>query len=272
MADSWKNFPILKLRALQSFQAAPGAESSRNVPLARFGIRVALSRRWRASACQNGLAFFTETIRSMSRNPFSNSESSSRGGEPAPARVSLAGCLLAAHIDVVDPMFSRGVCLIVEHTDEATVGIMLNRPLAMDPNPFWKTLFEGKPSIQGGMAGHFNFGGPQNGPIVAIHSDSTLAEGGNGDGIYVSAQVETLQKLAETAPEHLRWFIGHAVWEKSRLEQEIVEGKWHVLPTIPQIVFSEEGRMWPEAIRFLGRSVISSFPGVDQFPAHPLLN
>ena len=72
----------------------------------------------------------------MKRIP-SNKNHSVGGEENKPERVSLAGCLLAAHMDVTDPLFSKGVCLIVEHTEDATVGIMLNRPLAIDPShPF----------------------------------------------------------------------------------------------------------------------------------------
>lgn len=169
-------------------------------------------------------------------------------------------------------MFNKGVCLIVEHTEKGTVGIMLNRPLTIDPTPVWKTLFQGGLSPKVGLAGHFNFGGPENGPIVAIHNDSKLADGGNSQGVYVSAQAESLQKLASTAPEHLRWFIGHAEWRKSELEQEIVDGKWYVVPAIPQIVFAEESQMWPTAIRFEANSVIASFPGVGQFPSNPSVN
>ncbi|MCU0710180.1 MAG: YqgE/AlgH family protein [Pirellula sp.] len=208
----------------------------------------------------------------MNRIPSNNAGSPSQDDASKPERVSLAGCLLAANLDVSDPLFAKGVCLIVEHSDQATVGIMLNRPLAIDPNPFWESLFQGLPSGERTAVDHFNFGGPQNGPIVAIHSDSKLAEGGNSQGIYVSAQVETLQKLATTSPEHLRWFIGHAVWGRSQLEHEIVDGKWFVVPAIPQIVFADEAQMWPEAIRFVGKSVIATFPGVDHFPTSALAN
>lgn len=202
----------------------------------------------------------------------SNPSGASRNDERLPGRISLAGCLLAAHGDICDPMRSRGVCLVVEHTAAATVGIMLNRPLAMDPSPFWKTLFRGEVAAELGVEGHFHFGGPKNGPIVAIHDDSNLAEGGNSQGVYVSAQVETLQKLAVTAPKHLRWYIGHELWKKSQLEQEIVDGDWHVVPALPQIVFAEESRIWPEAIRFVSNSLIANLPGVDHFPSHPLVN
>lgn len=208
----------------------------------------------------------------MNRLPSNASDSSTPGENAKPSRVSLAGCLLASHPAVADSLFAHGVCLIVEQTDTATVGIMLNRPMAIDPHPFWNSLFQGAAPTDHPPLKHFNFGGPKNGPIVAIHNHSELAEGGNGQGVYVSAQVETLQKLAQAEPEHLRWIIGHATWGKSELEREIVDGKWLVVPAIPQIVFSDESQMWPAAIRWMGRSVIGSFEGVDHFPPTPISN
>jgi len=188
-------------------------------------------------------------------------------------RVSLAGCLLAAHPSVGEPLFAKAVCLVVEHTQDSTVGIMLNRPLAIDPNPFWSSLFQGAPQPQPtAVQGHFNFGGPHNGPILAIHNDSQLAEGGNSQGVYLSAQVETLQKLAVLGPEHLRWFIGNATWPKTELEQQVIAGMWYVVPAMPQIVFAEEAKMWPEAIQWVGQSVLASFPGVNHFPTSPSAN
>jgi putative transcriptional regulator len=81
-----------------------------------------------------------------------------------------------------------------------------------------------------------------------------------------------LKKLATLTPEHLRWFIGHATWSKSQLEEEIVAGEWHVMPAIPQLVFADENMMWTHAMEWIGRSVIATFPGVKHFPRTPLAN
>jgi putative transcriptional regulator len=165
----------------------------------------------------------------------------------------------------------RTVCLIVEHTAEHAVGIVLNRPMAVDPRPFWGQLFEGEKQPER-SADHFNFGGPKNGPILAIHSDSSLAEGGNNQGVYLSAQVDTLKKLAVMTPDHLRWFIGHVNWDAGQLEGQILSGSWHVVPAFSELVFANESGMWKQAIEWVGRSVLSEMTGVQQFPASPSLN
>jgi putative transcriptional regulator len=191
-------------------------------------------------------------------------------GETVP-RVSLAGYLTVAAPGVQDPVFARSVCIIVEHSPERTVGIMLNRPLELDTNPLWEQLLEGaeKPTH---AVSHVNFGGPQNGPVLAIHDHKQLAEGGNNQGVYLSAQTETLKKLAQVAPQHCRLFIGHAVWQVSQLEQEIVNGDWHVLPAIPELVFADEVHMWTRSIQAVGNGIIQCATGVTSLMEHPYLN
>ncbi len=186
-------------------------------------------------------------------------------------RVSLAGYLLVASPEMADPVFSHTVCLVVEHTAKHAIGVVLNKPMTLDPKPLWTELFQSgsKPEV---TLSHFNFGGPKSGPILAIHSDSSLAEGGNNQGVYLSAQVETLRKLASTTPAHMRWIIGHANWGPSQLETEIVDGAWRLVPATPNLVFANETEMWEDAIRWIGRSIIHDITGIENFPSSPMLN
>ena len=191
-------------------------------------------------------------------------------GEEIP-RVCLAGYLTVAAPSVQDPVFARSVCIIVEHNLERTVGILLNRPLEIDTDPLWEQLLEGavKPA---NAVSHLNFGGPQNGPVLAIHDNKHLAEGGNDQGVYLSAQTETLKKLAQMNPDHCRLFIGHAIWQPSQLEQEIVNGDWHVVPAIPELVFADEITMWSRGIQAVGNGIILSANGVTHLMERPYLN
>ena len=186
-------------------------------------------------------------------------------------RISLAGYLLVASPGIKDPVFERSVCIIVEHTKERTIGIMLNRPLAIDTSALWEQLLEGAAKPANAVS-HLNFGGPQNGPVLAIHDNEHLAEGGNSQGVYLSAQTETLKKLAQVTPEHCRLFIGHAVWSFLQLETEVVDGQWHVLPAIPELVFSDENTMWTRSIQVVGNNILQSAQGVSSLMEQPYLN
>jgi putative transcriptional regulator len=194
----------------------------------------------------------------------------SNSGESDP-RISLAGFLMVAAPSVQDPVFSKSVCMIVEHSDEQTIGILLNRPLEIDTEPLWEQLFEGA-TMPTKAVSHVNFGGPQSGPVLAIHDSKQLADGGNNQGVYLSAQAETLKKIALATPNHCRLFVGHAVWKPSQLETEIVRGDWHVLPAIPEMVFADEASMWGRGIQAVGNGIILQATGLSAVMQQPSLN
>ena len=201
----------------------------------------------------------------MNRIPES---SDSKGENP---RISLAGSLLIAAPGIQDPVFARSVCIVVEHSTEQTIGIMLNRRLAVDSGTLLEQLLDGASSTESTIS-YVNFGGPQNGPVLAIHDNQQLAEGGNSQGVYLSAQSDTLKKLAQTTPEHCRLFVGHAVWQVSQLETEIINGDWHILPAVPELVFADEHTMWARGIQVVGTGIIQAATGLSHLWAQPNLN
>lgn len=185
--------------------------------------------------------------------------------------LNLSGVLLVAAPALTDPIFGRSVCLILEHTEEGSVGIVLNRAFSSDVKELWNHLTEG----QEGIAlppNHLNFGGPVSGPVLAIHDQETLSEGGSGSGVYVAAQVENLKKLTQISPEHYRLFVGHAAWKQGQLESELEQGYWYPISLSNELVFAHESEMWPIGIRAVGTAVVQSVIGEENMPASPLLN
>ncbi len=188
-----------------------------------------------------------------------------------PPKLSLAGVLLIAAPQVEDKLFGKSVCLVLEHRDEHSIGVVLNRPFTLDVKPLWEQLTQGL-SKTAQPPHHLNFGGPNSGPVVAIHDRESLAEGGNGSGIYLAAQVETLKKLALIPPEHYRLLVGHAAWKSGQLEQEIMDGIWYPLPASPDLVFVDDYDMWREAMRRVGGLVVQSVLGLKALPPSAHLN
>ncbi len=195
----------------------------------------------------------------------------SSGSKEELPRISLAGTLLVSAPCVQDPVFARSVCIVVEHSVEQTIGIMLNRRLAVDGGALLEQLLEGAVSTDSTIS-YVNFGGPQNGPVLAIHDNQQLAEGGNSQGVYLSAQSDTLKKLARTTPEHCRLFVGHAVWQVSQLETEIINGNWHILPAVPELVFADEHTMWARSIQAIGNGIIQIATGLPLLTSQLDLN
>lgn len=187
------------------------------------------------------------------------------------ARFDLAGVLLVAAPMLSDPVFGRSVCLILEHSEAGSVGIVLNRAFSSDVKELWSHLTEGQDKVSL-PPNHLNFGGPVSGPVLAIHDQETLAEAGGGAGVYVAAQVENLKKLTQLSPEHYRLFVGHAAWKQGQLEGEIADGYWYPIGLDSNLVFAHESEMWPIGIRAVGTAVIQSVFGRQEMPKSPLLN
>jgi putative transcriptional regulator len=185
--------------------------------------------------------------------------------------MALAGSILVAAPKVEDDMFGRSVCLILDHQAKQSIGVLLNRPFSLDVKPFWEQLTEGLTKTASPPE-YLHFGGPNSGPVVAIHTRAGLAEGGNGNGLYLAAQVETLKKLAQVSPDDYRLFVGHAVWKSGQLEQEIRAGMWYPLPASADLVFCDDFEMWDIAMRKVGNFLLQSMLNLKGLPSSPQLN
>jgi putative transcriptional regulator len=60
---------------------------------------------------------------------------------------SLVGKLLIASTCVEDPIYSRGVCLVVHADDKRTIGVMLNRPMQPSPEALLKMIGQNQESV-----------------------------------------------------------------------------------------------------------------------------
>jgi putative transcriptional regulator len=135
--------------------------------------------------------------------------------------VSLKGQLLVAVPGLYDPNFARTVVLLLEHTDEGAIGVVLNRP---SDHPLGSSLpdwdpFAAEPSV-------VFVGGP-----VSEETAICLGRTRGSDDIGV---VDANRDPADLAPDRVRFFAGYAGWEEGQLEAEIIEGSWIVVPAEPE--------------------------------------
>src|SRR5687768_5273835 len=91
---------------------------------------------------------------------------------PAIPMKSLQGQLLIASPKLFDPNFFRSVVLLVQHTDAGALGLVLNRPLEMTINDAWGQVSE----TPCDATGFLHQGGPCEGPLMVLHTDSALPE------------------------------------------------------------------------------------------------
>ena len=119
--------------------------------------------------------------------------------------------------------------------------------------------------------GTVHFGGPLNGPVVAIHGSSEFAEAETGHGIYVAAQKPNLEALVQSQDSSYRLIVGHIGWTAEQLQAEFDAGYWHIVPATTDAVFAHDMEMWPRVICRATANSLAQWVGIPDAPfAHQL--
>lgn len=157
---------------------------------------------------------------------------------------SLQGFLLVASPALVDPNFRKTVVLIVRHNDEeGALGLVLNRQTETTIRELWQRIGqEGNPTDA-----QLCWGGPCEGPLMALHADSSAAELEIVQGLYFTTCSSQLQILAERPPNQVRFFFGYSGWGARQLENELASGVWTVEPAGLKHVFGPTQGLWERA-------------------------
>ncbi|MFD0414875.1 YqgE/AlgH family protein [Streptomyces sp. NPDC127108] len=181
---------------------------------------------------------------------------------------SLTGRLLVATPALSDPNFDRAVVLLLDHDEEGSLGVVLNRPTPVDV----ADILEGWGDLAGTPGVVFQ-GGP-----VSLDSALGVAvipgeEGPLGwrrvHGAIGLVDLEAPPELLASALGSLRIFAGYAGWGPGQLEDELVEGAWYVVESEPGDVSSPDPeRLW----RAVLRRQRSELAMVATYPDDPSLN
>ena len=147
----------------------------------------------------------------------------------------LTGKLLVALPMLVDPNFARTVVLLLSHSDEGAVGVVLNRPSTTevaDPLPSWSVVAAEPPVVF--------VGGP-------VQPEMAIALGHDGDLV---ATVDLEADPALLTFQEVRVYAGYAGWSGGQLEDELLEGAWVVCESEPGDAFRPDASdLWYEVLR-----------------------
>lgn len=169
-----------------------------------------------------------------------------------PAAVSRlsAGMFLVAKPQLRDPRFQKTVILITAHTEQGTMGLIINRPT---PVP----LREALPQVDAlrNRDDTLFLGGP-----VGLHSLSTLIRSRKPPqqalqllaGTYFLEGLKGLKAvLAGKDPKmSMRSYVGYSGWSRGQLRAEIAHGDWLIVGADSDSIFDKEpARVWPELMR-----------------------
>ena len=171
----------------------------------------------------------------------------------------LKGKLLIAAPSLFD-YFRRAVILVLEHTPDGAMGIVLNRESET-------RVADAVPQLAG-LAGPddlVRIGGPvAPTSVVAIGDFGDVAEAGT----RVVGALGTLDPESESGSlRRLRVYAGYAGWAPGQLNDELEQEAWVVVPAEPDDPF-RDGDIWAEALQRKG----GSYRLLATMPADPSLN
>ena len=172
---------------------------------------------------------------------------------------SLRGQLLIAAPSLYD-YFRRTVVLVIEHTPDGAMGVVLNREseaLVSEAIPALAELAEHDELIR--------VGGPvQPEAVIALAEFGDPAEA----GAPVIGCLGTLDpEAANESLRRLRVYAGYAGWGAGQLDEEVEQGAWIVDSASPEDPFVE-GDIWSDALRRKG----GGYRLLATMPSDPSLN
>lgn len=179
---------------------------------------------------------------------------------------SLRGQLLVAGPSLLDPNFWRTVVLVVEHTEDGALGLVLNRPSETSVGEAvpqlgellnaGERLFIGGPVQPSAVIVLAQFEDPTDAALLAFDDVGVLGTGPAPEELSVGVRSG-------------RAFLGHAGWGAGQLDGELERGDWILEPATLEDAFADEaGGLWSDVLTRKG----GSYALVARMPADPSMN
>ncbi len=175
----------------------------------------------------------------------------------ARAQDALVGQLLVASPQITEAVFSHTVILIVQHTDQGALGIVINQPFEQKTiASLLADIGKKDDSVQGSI--DVFAGGPMEpGVGFIVHSiDYHRAETQPIDSrIALTASTEVLRDMGHgKGPKKSLVAFGYAGWGPGQIEVELARHDWITIPEDPDLLFDDDRKkVWDDAMARRGQ-------------------
>lgn len=176
------------------------------------------------------------------------------------------GRILISEPFIQDIYFKRSIVLLTEHTEDGTVGFVLNKPISLNINDVVKDFPNQSLKV--------SLGGPVNtNTIHFIHSLGDLIPNSVPvkDELYWGGDFDVVKKLVaaeKISMNQIKFFLGYSGWSPGQLEDEINENSWLVV-NMPSkdILNPPKNRFWKKVLESLDNkySMWTNFPENPQY-------
>ena len=179
------------------------------------------------------------------------------------------GSLLVSAPFLKDYHFARSVVLVVEHNDEGSMGIVMNKNFSnlMTLNELVPELasIPPIPLYKGGPVGRDT--------LFYLHTFSYLKDAlPLGNGLYVNGDFEQMKRYILAGGETqgtVRFFMGYAGWQRGQLTQEIEANTWMVSNDSQVDLLNMYLRdLWKESLCNMG----GKYAVWSRYPKYPIMN
>jgi putative transcriptional regulator len=177
--------------------------------------------------------------------------------------LSVAPGLLIAMPQLLDPNFYRSVVLMIEHEEEGSFGLIVNRPSELRLRNILDSVeleWQGEPESVAWWGGPVQ---PETGwvlhePIAGIDDEDSREI---APGICLTNAPDTLRRLCAKPPKHMRFVLGYSGWGARQLASELAEGAWVNSLVTPELIFRTPAEsMWEMALHGIGVEPTSLAP------------
>ncbi len=171
------------------------------------------------------------------------------------------GKILLAEPFMLDPNFKRSAVLLAEHSEDGSIGFILNKKLDMRVD----RLIAQFPEFNAPVF----FGGPvQTDTIHYVHNVGELLEDSRRihHGVWWGGSFEKLKFLISSkliTSDNIRFFVGYSGWTEGQLTDEMNIGSWLLADMHPNYLFkSKPDYLWQQIMSNKGDAftVIATMP------------
>ena len=177
------------------------------------------------------------------------------------------GKILISEPFLRDATFGRSVVLLIDHTEEGSMGLIINKQLPIFVNDIIKEFkyIEDKPLYKGGPIATDT--------LFYLH---TLADISGAipisKGLFLNGDFEEIKRYilqGNQIDRYIRFFLGYSGWESEQLSTELRENTWLVSKEENAYLMNGDTKdMWKQALEKLG----SKYETWSRFPQVPTFN
>tara|TARA_Y100000996_G_C22549829_1_gene653307 strand:+ start:2068 stop:2619 length:552 start_codon:yes stop_codon:yes gene_type:complete len=168
----------------------------------------------------------------------------------------ITGQILVSMPSLQDERFHRTVIYICAHSEEGSMGIIINKKIDHD---FYPGLLK-QLGIENSVKDKkilIRYGGPvESERGFILHSDDFLHKESLfiDKGIALTSTLEFFDNLSlGKGPKHSILALGYAGWGEGQLEEEIKSNSWMITPIDSNFIFDEEvSSKWDKAYKLIG--------------------